>query len=205
MVKKSLNLFGSLLQYISEGAKELRKRRLEGAKMNQLDLENFMESCGQDILSFCKYLTKNREEAEDLCQDTFVQGFEMRERIADEAHAKKFFLSIAVQLWKNRKRKYAWRRRLVNDQIVPMAEYEMEMAGREDTPEELAIRQEQQEMIRKCVDSLPENKRLVVLLYYMEDLKEREIAEVLGLPVGTVKSRLHQAKTQLAAMISKRL
>lgn len=173
--------------------------------MNQLDLEKFMETYGREILSFCRYLTKNREEAEDLCQDTFVQGFELRDRIADEEHAKKFFLSIAVQLWKNRKRKYAWRRRIVDNQIIPMAEYEMEMAGSEDTPEEQTIRQEERTMIRDCVASLSEKKRLVVLLYYTEGLKETEIAEVLGLPVGTVKSRLHHAKAELAAMISKRL
>ena len=73
--------------------------------MNHMEFEDFLEQHGGEILSFCKYLTNRKEEAEDLCQDTFVKGYELMDRIEDDSHAKKFFLSIAVGLWKNRKRK----------------------------------------------------------------------------------------------------
>lgn len=171
--------------------------------MNCIELESFMESYGRDILSFCKYLTKNKEEAEDLCQDTFVKGFEMAERIEDADHAKRFFLSVAVQLWKNKKRKFAWRRRILDEQIIPMTEFETTITENGETPEQEAIRKEQREIIRRCVASLPEKKKLVILLYYAEGLKEQEIADVLKLPVGTVKSRLFHAKTELAEILSK--
>ena len=173
--------------------------------MNYKDLENFMEVYGQDILSFCKYLTKNKEEAEDLCQDALVKGYEMSRHIEDIDHAKKFFLSVAVKLWKNRKRKYAWRRRIVDEQIIPKAQVDMEKAYDEDTPELQAIRNDEQNIVRSCVDALSDKKRMVILLYYTENMREREIAEVLGLPIGTVKSRLHQAKAELFNMLSKRL
>ncbi|MBQ9608517.1 MAG: RNA polymerase sigma factor [Lachnospiraceae bacterium] len=173
--------------------------------MNYTDLENFMEVYGQDILSFCKYLTRNKEEAEDLCQDALVKGYEMSQHIENAEHAKRFFLSVAVKLWKNRKRKYAWRSRIVDEQIIPKAQVDMEKAYDEDTPENLEIKKNEQDIVRSCVDSLSDKKRIVVLLYYTENLSEREIAEILGLPVGTVKSRLHQAKTELSHMLSKRL
>ena len=171
--------------------------------MNRIELESFMESCGRDILAFCKYLTKNKEEAEDLCQDTFVKVFETADRIEDTDHAKRFFLSVAVQLWKNRKRKVAWRRRIFDEQFIPVSEHKIMIAESEETPEQEAIRNEQQTIIRQCVDSLPEKKKIIILLYFTEGLKEQEIAEVLNLPVGTVKSRLYHAKAELAAMLSK--
>ena len=173
--------------------------------MNHTGLERFMENHGNDILSFCKYLTRNKEEAEDLCQDTFVLGFETADHIGDENHAKRFFLSTAIQLWKNRKRKYAWRRRIINDRIIPMAEHDMDMAAEEDIPEQEFLRQEKNTIIRECVNSLPDKKRLVVLLYYTEGLSEKEISDILGIPKGTVKSRLYQAKAELSKKLSKEL
>jgi len=173
--------------------------------MNRMELENCMERYGNDLLSFCRYLTKNKEEAEDLCQDTFVKGYELSERIGSGVQTKQFFLSIAVRLWKNRKRQYAWRRRIIEERVIPEAVFEMDAAESEGTPEQEAILEETRAVIRECVDSLPEKMRLTVLLYYMEELKEKEIAEVLGLPEGTVKSRLHRAKTMLSEKLSGRL
>ena len=53
-------------------------------------------------------------------------------------------------------------------------------------------------MIQKCVANLPEKMRVVILLYYMENMQIAEIAEVLHIPTGTVKSRLHKAKSILS-------
>ena len=164
--------------------------------------EQYMETYGKDVLSFCKYLTKNREEAEDLCQDTFVLAFQVQEKIVDGAHAKRFFLSTAIKLWNNRRRKYAWRRRIVEDEVVPLALLENDAAERAGAPEEQVLKDEKLSIVRACVSRLPEKQRLVILLYFMEDFREREIAEILELPIGTVKSRLHKAKRTLSKMLS---
>ena len=67
-----------------------------------------------------------------------------------------------------------------------------------DTPAEESELQEQRAAIRLAVDELPEQTRQVVLLVYFQGLKYREAAEVLGVPVGTVKSRLHGAIQKLS-------
>jgi RNA polymerase sigma-70 factor (ECF subfamily) len=167
-----------------------------------MELDIFMEKHGRDILSFCKYLTKNTDEAEDLCQDTFLLGIEKAEQYEDDSHAKNYMLSIAVRLWKNRKRKYAWRRRIMDEQIIPKSEYEQENTGEINSPEAVVIKNEEHAFVRECVGRLPEKKRMVILLYYMEGLKEKEIADVLNISQGTVKSRLHKARAELAAMLS---
>jgi RNA polymerase sigma-70 factor (ECF subfamily) len=58
--------------------------------------------------------------------------------------------------------------------------------------------EEQQEAVRKAVAELPEQYQQLVLLIYFQGMKYREAAEVLGIPVGTVKSRLHAAITKLS-------
>jgi RNA polymerase sigma-70 factor (ECF subfamily) len=64
-------------------------------------------------------------------------------------------------------------------------------------PLELAQGKERQELVRASVDNLPDFLRQVVILAYYQGLKYREIADILGIPVGTVKSRLHAALVKL--------
>ena len=74
----------------------------------------------------------------------------------------------------------------------------MEMLeNREPGPLDHATRQEQREQVRAAVDQLPEFLRQVLVLAYYQGLKYREIADIVGIPVGTVKSRLHAALVRL--------
>ncbi|HEU5012242.1 MAG TPA: sigma-70 family RNA polymerase sigma factor, partial [Roseiflexaceae bacterium] len=65
-------------------------------------------------------------------------------------------------------------------------------------PERNALAREQQEMVQQALQRLPENYRLVTVLRYMHDLSYEEIAEVSGLTVSTIKTRLHRARNMLA-------
>jgi RNA polymerase sigma-70 factor (ECF subfamily) len=71
-----------------------------------------------------------------------------------------------------------------------------------ETPGPLANLQgeERKEWVRRAVENLPDTLRQTLILAYFQDLKYREIAEILDIPVGTVKSRLHAALTKLTEM-----
>jgi RNA polymerase sigma-70 factor, ECF subfamily len=71
-----------------------------------------------------------------------------------------------------------------------------------DSPAESVALAEQHETLRRAVDALPELCREVVMLVYFQGLKYREAAQVLELPVGTVKSRLHTAVQKLTETLS---
>src|SRR5262245_44164686 len=74
----------------------------------------------------------------------------------------------------------------------------MEMLhNREPGPLDLASRQEQREQVQASVEQLPDFLRQVLVLAYYQGLKYREIADIVGIPVGTVKSRLHAALVKL--------
>ena len=81
-----------------------------------------MEQCireyGKEIYSFCKHLTCSRQEADDLYQDTFLKAVELQQKIDWQENPKSFLLSVAVRIWKNRKRKAAWRNRIAPTEVL---------------------------------------------------------------------------------------
>ncbi|MFO0944639.1 MAG: RNA polymerase sigma factor [Planctomycetota bacterium] len=72
------------------------------------------------------------------------------------------------------------------------------LASEQDEPDVVADRKEKRSLVRSAVDRLSEHLRPVVVLSYYQGMKYKEIASVLGIPVGTVKSRLHAAVRRLA-------
>lgn len=161
--------------------------------MYQEELESLIIAYGRDLYSFCCSITRNTQEAEDLYQDTFLKLFEIKENVYIRKNPKSFLMGISVNLYRNYKRK-----RFVRQKIVG-AEYSIEetvidIPAEGELTEEHILMQEKYRLLRNAVHSLPDKYRLPVLLFYMEDLAIKEIAGILKLPEGTVKSRIHRAK-----------
>lgn len=158
--------------------------------------EHYIEQYGKDIYSFCVFLTKSRQEADDLYQDTFLKAIEQDE-ICEDDNPKAYLIGIAINVWNNKKRKFLWRRNKV-DLIYCADETEFEQISDETEMVEMQIvRKEKIADVRKAVSELPEKMKIVVLMYYMEELTVGEISKILTIPVGTVKSRLHSARLVL--------
>ena len=169
--------------------------------MSNLELEQFITEYGREIYSFCVSLCGSRQEADDLYQDTFLTALEKIDRIDIAGNIRSYLLSVAVRLWKNRRRKRAWRRRIaqeqeLNEQTADRITAE-EMQDVSVLPEERILEEERLTAVRRAVSRLPDRLRVPVLLYYMEERQIMEISEILRLPEGTVKSRLHQARKRL--------
>lgn len=165
--------------------------------MTKTELENCIWEYGTDIYSFCRNITQNAQEADDLYQDTFLKAMELLSEISYEKNPKSYLLSIALRLWKNKKRKFAWRSRIAN--VISITdELDLDIVRASAfLPESELIKKEETDLVRQAVNRLPEKYKLPILLFYMEDLSVAQIAFVLKIPVGTVKSRLHQAKKLL--------
>ena len=156
--------------------------------MNKQLLEHYIEAYGTDIYSFCIRLTQNREQAEELYQDTFLAMCE-KEDWKEEGNVKSYLLGITIKLWQNRKRKFAWRKRIAAE--IPVSkEQGLEAFSADENLEQHMVSKEEQEAVWKAVYKLPEQLRIVILLYYMEDFKVAEIAEKLSLSISNVKSKL---------------
>lgn len=167
--------------------------------MIKQELEWCIREYGKDIYSFCRYLANNIEDADDLYQDTFLTVMEQFEKIDMQQNPKSYLLSVTLLLWKNRKRKYAWRKR-ITDMILMREEAEDEEREAKVirfSPEEVTLRREKIQAVRQAVSNLPERLRIIILLYYTEELSVSQISELVHIPEGTVKSRLFKARKVL--------
>lgn len=156
-------------------------------------LERYIREYGRDIYSFCVFLTKNRQEADDLYQDAFLCAIEKGKPDYDD-NPKAYIISIVINIWKNRKRKYLWRKKIADiSYFDDINNYEQIPDNRMQTDNQ-AISNVEIEEVRALVANLPDKMRVVVLMYYMEEMNISEIAGILGISSGTVKSRLYHAR-----------
>ena len=80
--------------------------------MSDTEFESFVMNAGPDILRFCRIITNNKEQGDELYQDAMVLLLEKRVSLKAEQNSKSYALSVAVLLWKNKKKKYANRMRI---------------------------------------------------------------------------------------------
>lgn len=167
--------------------------------MENYEFSALIDEYGNSIYRFCKGMTYTREDAEDLYQQTFLLAFEKRNKIDRSSNPKAYLMSIASNLWKNQKSSYARHQR-----IAPTVSYEeMEQGVSSNSPDllEKAIENDEERLLRECVERLSDRQKQVVLMYYSSELSIEEISKALHIPKGTVKSRLHSAKEQLKNMM----
>ncbi len=168
--------------------------------MDHDEFERFVLKFGKDILRFCRMTAGDAEDGDELYQDTMLKLLEKKKRLDSSQNTKSYALSTSIYLWKNKKKKYANRMRLVPiDSMDEMSEEGYEVAGQDNavSPEHIVLQQNEADMIQRFVASLPEKYRIPIYLYYSADMQINEVAEILGLPEGTVKSRMRKAKKQL--------
>ena len=159
------------------------------------NIEYYISEYGKDIFSFCVYLTRNKDEAEDLYQQTFLVAIEKND-IDDGNNPKSYLITIAANIWNNKKRKRLWRKNkadivLFNDDDLTNLQSDKESL------EQLVERNDEIHHLRKAVYDLPDKMRIVVLMHYMENMSLEQISNSLDIPIGTVKSRLHHAKNEI--------
>lgn len=161
--------------------------------MKQEELEQYIDTYGRELYSFCRYVTRDRQEADDLYQDTFLKMCESREKLVIRKNPKGFLMAVSVNLYRNRKRKLAGRQKIAEMQLY-CEELDTGLASEACTVEEAVVNKEKCRMLAEAVKQLPDKYRIPVLLFYMEEIPQAEIADILKVAEGTVKSRICRAK-----------
>lgn len=143
-------------------------------------------------------MVRNAEDASDIAQEAFLRAFQSLEGFDRSKSFGAWIAKITANLCIDHYR----RRRLVMVSLdgppeSQRGERPWEFADDRPDPEAILTRTESERQLEGLVESLPPRYRMVVLLRYKEDLAYEEIAEVLGIPLGTVKARLHRAHHML--------
>ncbi|NIS81367.1 MAG: sigma-70 family RNA polymerase sigma factor [Anaerolineales bacterium] len=136
-------------------------------------------------------ITNDAEVASDLLQDVFLRIHRFSHRIDPKRPFEPWLYRVTTNL------AYSWmkRRNRLTRCLKEMAEWLSR--ERRPTPHHIAERDEEWRWVQQAVATLPLAQRVVVVLYYVNDLSLQEIAEILDIPVGTVKSRLHYGRRAL--------
>lgn len=152
------------------------------------------------LLSVAARLTKNGTEAEDLVQDTLVKALRARDQYEAGTNLKAWLLKILKNTFINRYRRGGLERSVLEGpDAEPLADGwigSASMRAMRD-PESLALRPVLEKEILAALDAMPEDFRLVVVLADVEELSYKEIADLMGCPIGTVMSRLHRGRRLL--------
>jgi len=164
-----------------------RTRRFREAALPHLD----------DVFTLARYLMRDTADAEDAVQECFLRALRHFDSYRGPA-MKPWLLAILRNVCKAE-----FARRAVQPMPPPLKEDEADDAPLwqepQPSPEAELLRRHDDETIRRLIVSLPEPFREAIVLRDINDLSYRDIAEVLGVPVGTVMSRLGRARAMLRA------
>jgi len=156
------------------------------------------------VLNTCWRLTGNLDDAQDLAQEAFLKALEFISTFRRQASFYTWLFRIAVNLALSQRRSVARRVRLsLHDGDGPVnpghqaARLEERMASNEPAPPVRVSARERERIIMDALAKLDDEHRAVVVLRDIESCDYQQIAGILELPVGTVKSRLHRARMML--------
>jgi RNA polymerase sigma factor (sigma-70 family) len=145
--------------------------------------------------NYARWLTKNDADAEDVVQDAYVRALRFFSSLrGDDARA--WLHTIVRNTWYGR-----FPRRAGGTVMTVLDEEVDERADASPDPEARLIQQQAVDEVRGALEALPADFREVLVLRELEELSYKEIAAVVGIPIGTVMSRLARARERLAGVL----
>ncbi len=157
-----------------------------------------MEQYHDAVFNIVYRMVRNKQEAEDLTQETFIKAYNSINSFNEEYAFSTWLFKIAtnhcIDFFRKRKLKtYSM------DEPVQYKEDEIkhEYASDDPTMEHRMIDSEKSRLIREAINKLPEKYRMAIILRHHEEKSYDEIAQILNLPLGTVKARIFRAREML--------
>ena len=147
-------------------------------------------------------LTRNRQDAEDLVQDTVVKALRFADRFERGTNLRAWLYTILHNTWRNRQRDAVRDTVAADSERVERAATLPDGPVALDTPERILLRESLDADLQAALDALPEVFREAVWLRDVEEFSYAEIAEMLGVPAGTVMSRIARGRRLLFERLS---
>ncbi len=136
----------------------------------------------------------SREDVEDVYQETFIRAFSHLKAFRFESAFRTWLIRIAVHQCLNKRRQRRWRNRFTLRLAEPdQAEMGYMPPSSDPTPEQLTLNAEVWQHLQRTLAKLPEKQRTAFILKYMDGCSLKEIAEILGSTVGTIKTDIFRA------------
>lgn len=160
------------------------------------------------VFTLCLRWMGDRQIAEEVAQDVFLALFRSLPSFRGESQLSTWVFRVVVNHCKNRR---LYRKRRMTDQHESLeGDRDDDLPARQiasdGPPTDAPLRAAQAEaLLQEALNALDEEQRHIIVLRDVQDQSYEEIADILGLPRGTVKSRLHRARAELAAMLARKI
>ena len=159
------------------------------------------------VYAVCLRMLRDPHEAEDVAQEAFVRAYRAIGSFKGGSKFSTWMIAIAINLCRNRRRWWARRRRRIAGSLEDTLQTEEGSVGYEPqdtapTPSQAAVSYETQAHILGMLQRLNESDRSIIVLRDLQGCSYDEIAQVLRVRIGTVKSRLNRARLQLRALLN---
>ena len=161
--------------------------------------DSLVDRHARRLLVMIRGLVGNQEDAEDLMQETLAQAYFKLDTFAGKSAFFTWLYRIAFNLSVTRRRK---RRLESTHERKPM---EVIQTPQDDTEsaERTLEKSEEIEQLRGAIDRLEDDRRIVLVMRDIDGMDYQEIADLLAIPKGTVRSRLHRARTELRDLLAR--
>jgi RNA polymerase sigma-70 factor (ECF subfamily) len=179
-----------LIQPIRAAEEEWSREATQSAKRREF--EERLAECGPLAYRVARGVLRNDADAEDVAQEALLRAYRRFDRLRDRLRFQAWLVRIVFRLALDRARSAKRRESRETEWSKPARR------AAPPTAEELAASSEFQAHFDRAMDALPEKLRLVLLLSAMEGHTLEEVAAMLGVPIGTVKSRLFAGRKKLA-------
>jgi RNA polymerase sigma-70 factor, ECF subfamily len=146
------------------------------------------------LFRYAMALSRNRAEAEDLVQETYVRALDALGRLQPGSNVKAWMFTILRNVWRNQKRSQRAAPRTV--------ELDGDFAATFQDPYAVLVTNMEGELVHEAIRQLPDEAREIIVLREYEDMSYQAIADLLDCPLGTVMSRLGRARARLRVLIS---
>jgi RNA polymerase sigma-70 factor, ECF subfamily len=186
---------------VSEPSQELIRQAQQG---DADALTRLVQSQQHYVYSIAMSVLKNPEDAADLTQEAFIRLFRSLSQYNGDSRFTTWLYRLVVNMGRDELR----RRGRQVPVMVPDDEQEHDPVAtiadndRWSDPQQALDTQEMHGQVRQALEQLEEHYRLVLTLYYFEDMKYTDIADVLDIPLNTVKSYIRRGKERLATLLT---
>jgi len=171
--------------------------------------EHLVRRYGPQLMVVVRRYLPEEHDAQDALQDTFLSAFNALDRFQGDASLATWLHRIAVNAALMKLRTRRRRPEKPIDDLLPKFIDDGHRAEPRDewtaTPDQLLADREMRDLVRRAIDQLPDGYRTILLLRDIDERTTEETAELLGLSVANVKTRLHRARQALRELLDRRL
>ncbi|MFC4356299.1 sigma-70 family RNA polymerase sigma factor [Chryseomicrobium palamuruense] len=154
------------------------------------DFEKIIDTYGEALMQLAYTYVKNKQQAEDIVQDVFVKAFEKRQDFRGDASYQTYLYRMTVNRCHDHFRSWSFRNLFFSDKFVEGRQTGLSVEGE-------VIYNSLSNALGQEIMDLPIKYREVIVFFYFKEYSAQQIAEILGVSINTVKTRLRRAKEQL--------